>query len=57
MVGTNVIVMMGHIRGSMRKKVWVSTGDIVLVSLRDFQDEKCDINHKYNADESINLKE
>ena len=48
---------LGHIRGNMRKKVWVSTGDIILVSLRDFQDEKCDIIHKYNADESRNLKD
>lgn len=24
-----------HIRGSMRKKVWIATGDIVLVSIRD----------------------
>ncbi|CAE7809314.1 tif11 [Symbiodinium sp. CCMP2592] len=26
-----------HIRGKMRKKVWCNQGDIVLVSLRDFQ--------------------
>jgi len=24
-----------HIRGSMRKKVWIATGDIVLISVRD----------------------
>merc|ERR1719478_2050589 len=45
-----------HIRGKMRKKVWVMQGDIVLVSLRDFQDEKADIILKYNADEARNLK-
>merc|ERR1719420_2821048 len=45
-----------HIRGKMRKKVWVCQGDIVLVSLRDFQDEKGDIIVKYNADEARNLK-
>lgn len=27
-------------------QVWVSAGDIVLVGLRDFQDDKCDIIHK-----------
>ncbi len=27
-----------HNRGSMRKKVWLGTGDIVLISLRDFDD-------------------
>merc|ERR1711907_904922 len=45
-----------HIRGKMRKKVWVSTGDIILVGLRDFQDEKADVILKYNADEARNLK-
>ena len=47
---------LGHIRGKMRKKVWVSAGDIILLGLRDFQDEKADVIHKYNADEARNLK-
>jgi len=45
-----------HIRGKMRKKVWVMVTDIVLVSLRDFQDEKGDIILKYNSEEAKNLK-
>merc|ERR1712032_1585718 len=45
-----------HIRGKMRKKVWVNQGDIVLVSLRDFQDEKGDIITKYTSEEARNLK-
>ena len=45
-----------HIRGKMIKKVWVSTGDIILVGLRDFQDEKADVILKYNADEARSLK-
>jgi len=45
-----------HIRGKMRKKVWVNQGDIVLVSLRDFQDEKGDIITKYTTEEARNLK-
>ena len=44
------------IRGKMRKKVWVNAGDIVLVGLRDFQDDKADVIHKYNVDEARNLK-
>ncbi len=32
-----------HIRGKMRKKVWVNSGDIILVGLRDYQDEKADV--------------
>ncbi|CAE7431908.1 Eif1ax [Symbiodinium sp. CCMP2456] len=45
-----------HIRGKMRKKVWCNQGDIVLVSLRDFQDEKGDIITKYTAEEARSLK-
>eukprot|EP00977_Amphora_coffeiformis_P006515 scaffold1400_cov175-Amphora_coffeaeformis.AAC.6 len=41
----------------MRKKVWITAGDIVLVAKRDFQDEKVDIVHKYTADEARNLKQ
>ena len=48
---------MATIRGKLRKKVWMGVGDIVLVSLRDFQTEsKCDCIHKYNADEARRLK-
>jgi len=45
-----------HIRGKMRKKVWVNTGDIVLLGLRDYQDEKADVILKYTADEARALK-
>ncbi len=45
-----------HIRGKMRKKVWVSVGDTILLGLRDYQDSKADVILKYNADEARNLK-
>lgn len=45
-----------HIRGKMRKKVWVAAGDIILVGLRDYQDSKADVILKYNPDEARNLK-
>ncbi|KAI8872342.1 nucleic acid-binding protein [Ramicandelaber brevisporus] len=47
---------LAHIRGTMRKKVWIGTGDIILVSLRDFEEGKCDVILKYTADEAHNLK-
>ncbi|KAF9581372.1 Translation initiation factor 1A [Lunasporangiospora selenospora] len=47
---------LAHIRGKMRKKVWINQGDIVLISLREFQDEKADVILKYNTDEARNLK-
>ena len=46
-----------HIRGKMRKKVWIGQGDIVLVGLRDYQDEKADVIMKYTADEARVLKQ
>ena len=45
-----------HIRGKLRKKVWIGTGDIVLVGLRDYEKDKADVLLKYNADEARNLK-
>jgi translation initiation factor 1A len=36
-----------HIRGKLRKKVWINNGDIILLSLREFQDEKGDVILKY----------
>jgi len=45
-----------HIRGKLRKKVWIAQSDIVLVGLRDFQDCKADVILKYSPDEARNLK-
>ena len=45
-----------HIRGKLRKKVWINTSDIILIGLRDFQDEKADVILKYTADEARQLK-
>lgn len=47
---------LAHIRGKMRKKVWVTQGDIILLSLRDFQDDQADVILKYNPDEARALK-
>ncbi|CAD2092229.1 translation initiation factor eIF-1A, putative [Plasmodium vinckei brucechwatti] len=57
-----------HIRGKMRKRVWINSGDIILVSLRDYQDSKADVianllinkilkcNYRYTPDEARSLK-
>lgn len=45
-----------HIRGKMRKKVWISQGDIVLLSIREFQPEQADVILKYHPDEARALK-
>lgn len=36
--------------------VWINQGDIILLSLRDYQDEKGDVILKYSADEARSLK-
>ena len=40
----------------MRKKIWIRVHDSVLLSLRDYQDNKADIIHVYNNDEIRLLK-
>ena len=53
----------GVIRGSMRrfnKRVLIETGDIIAVSMREYQNNKVDIVHKYNMEQCkilINNKE
>ena len=50
------VMRLCHIRGKLRKKVWINNGDIILIGLRDYQDAKADVILKYNPDEARNLK-
>ena len=55
-----------HIRGSMRKRIWINIGDLVLISLRSFEKtpdddvnktyEKGDIVAKYDEEQYGKLK-
>ncbi|KAL7669193.1 hypothetical protein ACOME3_009859 [Neoechinorhynchus agilis] len=45
-----------HIRGKLRKKVWINVGDLVLLGLRDFQDNKADVILRYLPEEARQLK-
>jgi translation initiation factor 1A len=47
---------LAHIRGNMTKKQWIKSGDIVLVSIREFEQNKCDIIYLYNLKEARKLK-
>ena len=47
---------LGIMRGKMRKRMWVNTSDIVLVSIRDYEKNKGDILHKYKSEEVSKLK-
>ncbi|ORZ01728.1 hypothetical protein BCR43DRAFT_487406 [Syncephalastrum racemosum] len=51
------IKRLAHIRGKLRKKVWINQGDIILLSLREYQDEKADVLLKYNPEEARSLKQ
>ena len=42
---------LGHLRGKMKKRQWINKDDTVLVGLRDYQDNKADIIHKYTPEE------
>lgn len=53
---TDKVERLGTIRGNMYKKVWINKDDIVLVSLREYQNDKCDIVFKYHPDEVKILK-
>ena len=47
---------MCKIRGSMRRSEWISVGDIILVSLREFQDSKGDVLHRYPHEDVRRLR-
>ena len=49
-------IRLGIIRGSMKKKIWLNTDDYILVALREFEDGKADIIHKYYPEEVNILK-
>ena len=44
---------MGIIRGSLRNRVWITNGVLVLYGKREYQDDKVDIVHVYN-NENVN---
>ena len=45
-----------HIRGKIRKRIWINVDDIILLGLRDYQDDKADVIMKYMPDEVRALK-
>ena len=48
---------MATLCGAMRKRKFVNLNDVVLVSLRDFQDGKCDIIDSYDDNQVRSLKD
>ena len=46
---------LGRIPGKLKKRMWIREGDLLIVNPWDFQDEKCDIRHRYTKTESTYL--
>jgi translation initiation factor 1A len=46
-----------RIPGRMQKRVWIRDGDVVLVSPWDWQDEKADVEWRYDKQDADRLRE
>ncbi len=46
---------LGRIPGKLKKRMWIREGDLVIVRPWSFQDEKCDIVHRYTKTEATYL--
>ena len=48
--------ILGIKRKAIKRNQWINAGATVIVSLRDYQKDKCDITHLYTAEESRKLR-
>jgi len=46
---------LGRIPGKLKKRMWIREGDLLIVKVWQFQDDKCDIRHRYMRTESTYL--
>lgn len=46
---------LGRIPGKLKKRMWIREGDLVIVKVWSFQDEKCDIRFRYTKTEAAYL--
>jgi len=47
---------LAHVRGKFKKRIWINKDDFVLLGLREYQDDKGDVIHKYTPDEARLLR-
>lgn len=52
----NNVTVLGIVRGSIKKRTRFIIGDLILVSIRDFQKDKADVIYKYDFNEITKLK-
>ena len=50
------ISRIGKIRGKHHRMMWIGVGDLILISLRDFEVGKADVVHKYSTEEARSLQ-
>jgi len=46
---------MGRIPGKIKKRMWIREGDLLIISLWDFQPDKCDVRFRYTKTQAVNL--
>jgi len=46
---------MGRIPGKIKKRMWIREGDLLIVSIWDFQPDKCDVRFRYTKTQASNL--
>ncbi len=46
---------LGRIPGKLKKRMWIREGDLLVVKPWDFQNEKCNILHRYTKTEASYL--
>jgi len=47
--GADGVTRIGRIKGTIKKKVWIREGDILIIIPWSFQDDKSDIIYRYTA--------
>lgn len=45
------VLRLCSIPGKFRKRIWINIDDVVLVNLRDYQDEKAELSYRYSQNE------
>lgn len=50
---TKLAIIRGKLR---RRRTWINTGDVVLVAIRDFQEDRCDVLFTYSPNQLQILK-
>jgi translation initiation factor 1A len=45
-----------RIPGRMKKRVWINEGDVVIIEPWDWQDEKADVNWRYDSQQADQLR-